>query len=539
MPLTPSQEPPPSQPHQAVTTYSNQTMFADKTRQKKHVKKTLQQGESKHAYEALTKVDENDSEDEDEDEDLPSDVPKWIYGLSALLVIANAIFEDSYIVIALRDMEQANDSISHAAHVQGASQRYAVASLYFVYSLAFNGKPTVQGIYDMVEQVKSGVPDSDFNEGNYLSAHAKKILGAGLILFVGAYASAIDGIGCDNFVASALEDLEFSTATAKLCSVLICLLVAPTTFFTETPEMYLAISNRAHHHKKIVIDYTLLRWLSNAIGFYIRIAGGIELVIEVFVPLVALFAVTDKSTQYVLLFWSLLRAVSDYFFFGKKSAQAVDRFFKKISKASITSHEFTSFIISLTGVLFIVDAQRDLYQEFLTDPKTELPFEYGDQFVNFVIISTAIREGIVQLDALYPLVMWVLKKSTGLIGDYRNLSDPVEVTTTIQLHRSADRAPTHTLDSEAKLLDGSQNSSDPIDSELDTETEEDDVENNLAPPKQSWHTNASKLKNNCLQLFSFCNKEDESANSDTHTSREDFHYVQQDEENPPTTPSPD
>jgi hypothetical protein len=358
--------------------------------------------------------------------------------ISKCLAGFTAFYDASGIIMSLNDMEEmSDDTLTKALGLSINHLFYAVPIFYATPLFDINYPSIVDGLkmamsfYYSNQPLKFKSPCCG-HDGLDCCDRFRSIIAISVILSIALFASAADGLDGDYFVLQVMSDPNLLW---KIFSAICSVLVALTTLLTETPELFsyfcsnmdealLPVLVEGEVYEEPVAEAKVelsarVQAVDTFIGNYLRIFGGIELAIEVYVALVALMNPQTAEAKYILFSISFLRSSTNFFFYGKKGLETVDALFLNLAGGGPTLKQLFVFLLSITPVLLVTDCLRELYRKFLTDPTTELPFYCPSYLVELIAVHTAVFEGVVLMGATGDLLTKGINYiQNGLYGFY-------------------------------------------------------------------------------------------------------------------------
>lgn len=346
---------------------------------------------------------------------------KRIRDTALLLTLISFLYDTSSIVLSLRDMDEMSDdtltkmlglSVDHMIYVAPAS--YAIPSMYLYYHGMIYGFKTALSVRYSPVQLNFHSPlmgmDMCMCCDRLRTYFAVSAIAA--IVFISA---AEDGADGDYFFMNLVSNPKMLW---KIISVILSVPFALSTFLTETPGLFHFFCSNSNELYPILVEgeryfppapepinplTNYQQTIVNGIGNLLRIGGGIELAIEIYVVLAALFNPNDFTARITLFGLCILRPITSFFFYGEKGMDSVNDFSKAIARKP-SLRQAAIFILSVVFDIFAIDCIRELYRNFLTNPSTDMPFDLADWLVELFADSTAIFEGVVLLGATYMII---------------------------------------------------------------------------------------------------------------------------------------
>jgi len=335
---------------------------------------------------------------------VPEEKPRsWYYKAANVMLwalpIINATYETAVVAMAVRDMEQEDNSNSFGLLA-------AISTFAFLQSLVFNGPPTVDGFKETVSICRSRKKPANWPT----ISKRKEIAAVMLAGTITSFAACTDFFSGYYFIDETPYDYGFANqvnldgwSTLSTCTGVIA---AFTTVFTEGISTYKTTRTQFAGE---VIPYanTISKYSVKLLGYPLAIAGIAENLIEAYASMKTKLSPVSDLQKYGVMAISMPKSFSDLFFSGKRGIKAIDEFVGKLSQGCPAGTEVIAFFLAAGAACLVIIPQHSLTTTLLTSPETALPFSPPDIIIKILSWAVTLRSGVLRTQTLYPLFLYL------------------------------------------------------------------------------------------------------------------------------------
>jgi hypothetical protein len=342
-----------------------------------------------------------------------------IYGLNAILALApffNSIYDGAVMVQGANDTagyikQYHNITLSTEMRIAMMS---TIGSMAFLQSLLLNAEPTVTEIKETAVLAYTRAPSPHWpqlNSGAFYIVLTKTLL-------LGAGAAVCDFFGGNYFVGDMQDEYANSILTDIIpppmwfyLALITGMVAAITTLFTEGVGIFKVVG-KLWNETGGRYSTPFSKYFCRIVGWPIIGLAAMEVVCEANATIKNLTAGRlDVNYAFII---ATPKLISDLCFSGQLTLEGMDNLIGVLinpdKRNKIKKIEVAAFLISVLTAVIVESIQPALTWQLLTDENDRPPFyEYmPPSIINLLAFGTTVRDGIVQVQSYYPLILFLL-----------------------------------------------------------------------------------------------------------------------------------